>query len=176
MSKSDSSAPARCFAPVFDDRARILVLGSMPGVRSLQDQRYYAHPRNAFWPIMASLLGFEAQADYEARLQHLARHGIALWDVIARCRRRGSLDQRIEPDSVVVNDFGWLFDRCPGLVRIVFNGRAAEQAWIRRVQPALAPPASNLERLRMPSTSPAHAALSVEHKRLAWARAISMDA
>lgn len=164
---------ARGFAPVFDASARTLVLGSMPGARSLDERRYYAHPRNAFWPIMADLLGFDRDLEYEQRLRELLRHRIALWDVIASCRRRGSLDQRIEPDSVVVNDFAALFQRCRGLERVVFNGRAAEAAWMRHVRPRLPVPWSALDGLRMPSTSPAHAAMTFEAKRAAWARAIA---
>jgi len=169
----ESKATARCFAPVFNRSARILVLGSMPGVRSLDEQRYYAHPRNAFWPIMAEVVGFDPALDYPARLDRLRRARIALWDVIATCRRRGSLDQRIEPASVVANDFTWLFAQCPMLARVVFNGRAAEQAWARHVQGRLPPPWSAIERLCMPSTSPAHAAMRFEDKRAAWAGALS---
>mgnify|MGYP006287204935 CR=1 FL=1 len=166
----------KSFAPVFDEQARILVLGSMPGVRSLELQRYYAHPRNAFWPIMGALLEFDPESDYQARLNALLGRGIALWDVIARCRRRGSLDQRIEPASIVANDFGWLIERCPQLTRVVFNGRAAEKAWLRHVEPALPEDRRKLDRVRLPSTSPAHASMSLEHKRAAWARVITVDA
>lgn len=172
-SAPDDPGLAIGFPPVFDESARILVLGSMPGVRSLEEQHYYAHPRNAFWPIMAALLDFDPDAEYAERLRQLRRRGIALWDVIERCRRRGSLDQRIEPASVVVNDFGGLFERCPRLTRIVFNGRAAEQAWLRHVQPRLEARWHDIERMRMPSTSPAHAALTADRKRDAWAEAIS---
>jgi hypoxanthine-DNA glycosylase len=166
----------KSFDPVFDEHARILVLGSMPGIRSLQARRYYAHPRNAFWPIMGALLQFDPDSDYSERLAQLASHGVALWDVIARCRRRGSLDQRIETASIVANDFGWLLDRCPLLQRVVFNGRAAEQAWFRHVQPVLPERWQDLDRVLMPSTSPAYASMSLEHKREAWARALDAPA
>jgi len=176
VADADSKAMPKSFAPVFDEQARILVLGSMPGVRSLQAQRYYAHPRNAFWPIMGALLDFDPASDYDARLNQLMRHRIALWDVIARCRRPGSLDQRIDPASIVANDFGWILDRCPSLTRVVFNGRAAEQAWFRHVDPTLPASWRDLERVLMPSTSPAHASLTIEQKRSTWASAVPFDA
>lgn len=169
----DSEPAPRSFPPVFDDEARFLVLGSMPGVRSLEARRYYAHPRNAFWPIMADVLGFDPALDYDERLRELRRHRIALWDVIETCRRPGSLDHRIEPGSIVANDFRSLFERCPRLFRVLFNGAAAEQSWRRHVQPGLDPPWSELERLRMPSTSPAHAAMPVAEKRRAWAAGLA---
>ena len=77
-------------------RCRVLVLGSMPGMASLQAARYYAHPRNRFWPLMGALCGFDPQLDPAQRLARLQQAGVGLWDVIGRCRRRGSLDAAID--------------------------------------------------------------------------------
>lgn len=161
------------FAPVHDDAARVLVLGSMPGARSLDAQAYYAHPRNAFWPIMEALFDIRCALDYERRLAGLRAHRVALWDVIGQCRRRGSLDQRVEPGSIVANDFDRLFNACPSIVLVAFNGRLAEQSFERYVSPGLAARFARIERVRLPSTSPAHAAMRFEQKRAAWAKALA---
>jgi len=154
------------FPPVASPDARCLILGSMPGVASLRAARYYAHPRNAFWPIMGELLGFPPEQPYAARLQALQSAGIALWDVIAGCRRRGSLDADIVGSSVRPNDFAGFFARHRAIRRVCFNGGAAEQAFRRHVQPQL--DLAGIELCRLPSTSPAHAGLSRADKLAAW--------
>ncbi|TVQ92432.1 MAG: DNA-deoxyinosine glycosylase [Chromatiaceae bacterium] len=155
-------------APIIGGQPRLLILGSMPGLASLRQQQYYGHPRNAFWPIMCHLLGLPAAADYARRTRALVAHGIALWDVIAACERQGSLDQAIRPDSIQVNDFVALFAAWPGIARIAFNGATAEREFQRRVLPLLAPAQQRLPRLRLPSTSPAHAARTLAEKLAAW--------
>jgi len=158
--------------PVHDASARVLVLGSMPGVRSLEAQAYYAHPRNAFWSIMADILEMPRSRTYDQRLARLRERGVALWDVIGKCRRPGSLDQKVEKDSIVANDFEWLLDESPELALVAFNGHLAEQSFRRYVLPALSARASKIGQVRLPSTSPAHAALNFEQKRDAWAQAL----
>ncbi len=156
----------RSFPPVFGADARVLVLGSMPGEASLAAAQYYAHPRNAFWPIMGALFGAGPQLPYADRLDRLVAAGVALWDVIGSCARAGSLDSAIEPDSVVPNDFAALFAACPQLSTVFFNGAAAETAFRRHVQRAAGSPPLRL--VRLPSTSPAHAARRFEAKLEAW--------
>lgn len=160
------------FEPVHDASARVLVLGSMPGVRSLDAQAYYAHPRNAFWPIMEALFGIDADLAYPRRLARLREQRIALWDVIGKCRRPGSLDQKVESASIMPNDFAGLFADCPGIDLVAFNGRLAEQSYERHVLPALPDRFARIKRVRLPSTSPAHAAMRFEQKRAAWAAAL----
>lgn len=161
-----ASTAARSFPPLADRRARVLILGSMPGVASLQAGRYYAHPRNAFWPIMGRLLGFDASAPYPEKVAALQAAGIALWDVLHSCQRPGSLDADIEPASMVANDLAAFLRAHPAIERIYFNGATAETCFRRHVARSL--PAGSPEGRRLPSTSPAHAALSFEQKLSAW--------
>lgn len=150
------------FAPVVDDRARLLILGSFPSVQSLARRQYYGNPRNAFWPIAGALFGFDAQAAYETRLAALQSHGVALWDVLHKCRRDGSADVKIDPKSLMVNDFEQLFASHPGIRQVCFNGRAADKLFRRLVR--LEVPVSYQV---LPSTSPAYA-MPASQKLDAW--------
>lgn len=144
---------------------RVLVLGSMPGAASLTAARYYAHPRNRFWPLMASLCGFDAALDYPQRLVALHEAGVGLWDVIGQCRRRGSLDTAIVRGSEVANALPELLASLPELRAVAFNGGKAAQAFARHVAPHVpAPLHSRLDWHALPSTSPANAAS--DHERL----------
>jgi len=154
------------FPPIADAGARILILGSMPGRESLRAGQYYAHPRNAFWPILGELAGAAPALPYEARALKLRAAGIALWDVLASCTRRGSLDADIDPDSIHPNDFAAFFRTHPHISRVYFNGTMAEQSFRKHVLPHLVHPALHLRRL--PSTSPANASLRYEQKLEAW--------
>ena len=158
----------RSFAHVADRSAAILILGSMPGVESLKQQQYYAHPRNAFWPIMGELCGFDPSLPYRERLERLIAHRIALWDVAHQCERPGSLDASIKTESVIANDFNALFQAHPHIRAIFFNGGKAAELYRRLVLPELAEPWRSLPRTTLPSTSPAHAAMSRQQKFDAW--------
>lgn len=164
------------FPFVASPQARILILGSMPGKRSLQEQQYYAHPHNIFWDIMGDLFGASRNKPYSERLRILKKHHVALWDVVFQCRRQGSLDTNIHMASVIPNDFVSLFARCPHIDTVFFNGHKAEQLFRKRVLPHLlqenGAQAQSLQLLRLPSTSPAHAALSKEQKKGHWRQRI----
>ena len=156
------------FPPVSDAGARVLVLGSLPGPVSLRAQQYYAQTRNAFWRIMGALFGSGPELPYDARLQALIRNHVALWDVCASAHRTGALDASIRRTSVVPNDFAGFFLTHPALRLVCFNGQVAAELYRRRVLPDLP---ANLQGLRyetLPSTSPAHAAMTFEQKLERW--------
>jgi hypoxanthine-DNA glycosylase len=159
--------PAVCsFAPIQNREARVLVLGSMPGAASLLAGRYYAYPHNAFWPIMGALFGAGPAVAYQTRVHMLKRAGLALWDVMASCVREGSLDSDIDETSIVPNDFPAFFDAHPRLEHVFFNGTKAEHCFNSYVRPHLSE--RGLTFTRLPSTSPAHASLSLQKKIGAW--------
>jgi len=151
-----------------DNTAQILILGSMPSRKSLAADQYYAHPQNAFWPIMAELFGFAAELDYEARLAHLRANHVALWDVAYQCIRPGSLDSAIDIKSVVANDFISFFNTHPHIRAIYFNGRKAEELYRRLILPDIQPYLHPIELHLLPSTSPANAGINRAQKLAAW--------
>jgi TDG/mug DNA glycosylase family protein len=155
------------FPPVVDDHTRVLVLGSMPGTVSLRSQQYYAHPQNAFWRITGELVGFDPAADYRARVGALLKGGIGLWDVLHTCQREGSLDSAIAPDTMTANDFDGLFAAHPHITRVFFNGAKAEQIFTKVVYPLVAQ-RYPIEYRRLPSSSPANAAIHFDAKLQAW--------
>jgi hypoxanthine-DNA glycosylase len=158
------------FEPVARRDAWLLILGSMPGEESLRVARYYANPRNAFWPILGDLLGFDTDAAYRDRLRALRGARIALWDVLRSCRRRGSLDANIDPRSLDANDFRAFFGRHRGIRRVLFNGGTAQTLFLRHVLPRLDDVRFTTQKL--PSTSPANASWSYARKLRAWRSAV----
>jgi hypoxanthine-DNA glycosylase len=152
------------FPPIVSDNSKVLILGSMPGEASLKAGRYYAHPRNAFWPIMGALFGAEPSLPYQERLARLQAAGVALWDSLKACVRPGSLDASITDE--VPNDFPAFFASHPRITHIYFNGSKAEAVFRRHALPLLRNDSHIFTRL--PSTSPAHAAMPLDDKVRAW--------
>ncbi len=155
------------FPPIAGQQVKVLILGSMPSVASLHKQQYYGHPRNAFWSIMGALFDFDPDLDYYSRQQILIAQGLAVWDVLKTCHRSGSLDSAIERDSMICNDFAALFDAHPELEQIFFNGGTAEKLFSREIL-SVNPEWSLFKYQRLPSTSPAYAAMSLADKTAAW--------
>jgi len=160
------------FSALEDCNAKVLILGSMPSVQSLKDQQYYAHPRNAFWPIMSAIFHIEKGSAYERRCDILIQNHIAVWDAIKACQRQGSLDQSIDATSMIANDFNVFLQQHPNIQQIFFNGGKAEEVFNRYVLPKLNEYQVNISRQRLPSTSPAHAAMNFEQKLHSWRQAI----
>ena len=157
------------FEPIADGNAEVLILGSMPGTRSLTAGEYYAHPHNVFWRILSELLHFDAASSYEARVRALKSARIALWDVLHSCVRRGSLDAMIENDTQTANDFRRFFGGHRKIRRVFFNGAKAEACYRRHVLPEIGPGTpGTMGYARLPSTSPANASMSFAHKLRAW--------
>lgn len=173
--------------PLVDERTRVLVLGSFPGVTSLAAQQYYGHPRNHFWPVIAHVFrtlspdgAFNESADsyqknddlvlrsYAERCASLLAHGVGLWDVYAACQRPGSLDADIR--SAEPNDLAWLLTQCPDLRLVAHNG--GESGKHARHTRALFGP-RGVAVVQLPSTSPANASWSLVRKQAAWAAALS---
>lgn len=155
----------RCesFEPVFAPDARVMIVGTMPSVRSLEQAQYYAHPRNAFWPIMFDFFGEMHDNDYKRKTALIRAHGLALWDAAACCEREGSLDSAMR--GVVFNDFPSLYARCPGIRTVLCNGGMAHALFLRSGF------AGDRAVLRLPSTSPAYT-LPYEKKLAAWSEAL----
>jgi len=162
-----------CFPPIALRDARTLILGSLPGQRSLQMQRYYAHPQNAFWNVVAATFGAESSLPYTRKVKILTAHGIALWDVLAAAERQGSLDSAIVHASAQSNDFASFFRAHPHIRRVLFNGRKAEELYRRFVLPGLSSEAAGLRYVSMPSTSPAYAGMSFAKKLERWRKELS---
>lgn len=170
-----TSPTVHSFPPIVAAGARLLILGNMPGVASLTAQRYYAYRHNAFWRITGALFGFDPEAPYEERIAGLTDAGVAVWDVLRSCRRPGSLDSKVEPASMVANDFTSLFSTYPTITHVYFNGAAAEKNYHRLVASPDTPPAAvdhPLEYHRLPSTSPAQT-MRLDDKLSAWRAAIT---
>jgi hypoxanthine-DNA glycosylase len=160
MPRSSPSPLLAGLAPVIAPDTRILVLGSFPGAASLAAGQYYAHPRNQLWPILSALTGEDlAGLAYAERLPRLLAHGIGLWDVLGACERKGSLDADIRKPAA--NDFARLHLLCPLLETVGFNGQASG-----KFAPQFA--GAGYRTVILPSTSPAHAALSYEQKLRCW--------
>ena len=163
--------PSAGFPPIARPDARILILGSLPGERSIREQQYYAHPQNAFWRIMATL--YDIHGDYDARAVQLCDRGIALWDVLHSSVRPGSMDADIRADTARPNDFADFFARHGDIELIAFNGRKAEQLFRRFVDPFEI--AIGARRASLPSTSPAYASMSFSGKLAAWREALQVE-
>lgn len=150
-------------APIIDNNSKVLILGTMPGEESLRKQEYYGNPRNQFWPIIYSVFNTDLESSYKAKIYFIKEKGIALWDVIKCCERKGSADSQIY--DVCLNDFNLLLAEYPGIKGIFFGGQKAYRIFQKRVRLDLY---TNLTLKELPSTSPANARMSMEAKIKEW--------
>ncbi len=165
----------RSFPPVLPENPKILILGSMPGVKSLEAGQYYAHPKNVFWDIMGEVLCFPArESSYGERIAALERNSVALWDMLELCERSGSLDSKIKSSSEKPNNVGALLAGSPSVRAVIFNGVKAERVFSLHTAPFLKNGVSKRLHLeKLPSTSPANARITRELKTALWRRAIT---
>ena len=157
-----------CFPPIAKPNAETLILGSLPGRRSLEMQQYYAHPQNSFWKLIARIFDVETSMAYPRRVNVLTANRVALWDVLAAAERPGSLDSSIVQASVKANDFATFFRSHPRIRCVCFNGRKAEEMYRRFVFPGLPPEFATIQYVSLPSTSPAHAGMPFAEKLVRW--------
>lgn len=163
-----ASRSDRGFAPVAEDEAELLILGSLPGQRSLEVREYYAHPRNEFWRLIEQIFDVESSLPYRRRVETLTAKKIALWDVLAAAERPGSLDSSIVRASAQANDFAAFYRAHPRINRVCFNGRKAQELYARLVLPGLPGELAGLRYVSLPSTSPAHAGMPFAEKLVRW--------
>lgn len=155
------------FAPIAAPDAETLILGSMPGIASLEANQYYAHPRNAFWRIMGQLFGAGIETPYAERQEILLARRVAVWDVLQFCQRYGSLNSNIKDE--VPNDFARFFAAHPHIRRIGLNGGKAAKSFDKHASLYLPRGAASVA---LPSTSPAHASKTFEQKCAEWRAAL----
>lgn len=160
------------FPPIIGKKPKILILGSMPSQKSLEKQQYYGHPQNAFWKIMSQIFDFPLDLDYSKKTKLIEDKGVSIWDVVHSCTRPGSLDSSIKKDTVIENNIPDLVAQNPSIKIILCNGGTAHQlfqkhfkVWIKNNP--------NIEIIKMPSTSLAHASLNFKQKYEIWLKAIS---
>ncbi len=157
------------FEPIYNSESRILILGTLPGEKSLQAQRYYAHPQNAFWKILSYVYGEDfVTVDYETQKALLLKHRLGLWDTVHRAKRQGSLDSELV--DILPNDIPLLIQKLPALQKIVFNGQMAYQLFRKYFSFD-----SYLTYEILPSTSPAHARMSFSDKLLKWRYGLQIE-
>ena len=156
----------RSFEPIYTPQARILIVGSMPSVKSLEQAQYYAHPRNAFWRILFDIFSEPLTLDYERKKALIRGHGLALWDAAAICEREGSLDSDMH--DVVYNDFSTLYKVCTDIRTVLCNGATAHSLFLKSGY------AGERRVVRMPSTSPAYT-LPYEKKLALWKKELEAN-
>ena len=156
----------RSFEPIYTPQARILIVGSMPSVKSLEQAQYYAHPRNAFWRILFDIFSEPPTLDYERKKALIREHGLALWDAAAICEREGSLDSDMH--DVVYNDFSTLYEVCTDIRTVLCNGATAHSLFLKSGY------AGKRRVVRMPSTSPAYI-LPYEKKLALWKKELETN-
>ena len=155
------------FEPVFDEESRILILGSFPSIKSRENHFFYGHPQNRFWKVMAGVLAWKVPVTIDEKKEMLLSNHVAVWDVIASCSIQGSSDTSIK--DVVVNDFSRILNHSK-VERIYVNGGKAYELYVKYAEKE-----TGIKAIKLPSTSPANAAWSLERLTEAWRELIQKE-
>lgn len=148
------------FAPIIDKDSKILILGSFPSIQSFKNSFYYGHPQNQFWKILAKLFNESQPATIEEKKSFLKRHNIALWDMVAHCQRKNSLDSSLK--DIELNDIEGLLHSYPNIAALFFTGKKAQTLYERSFAHL------DIPTFYLPSPSPAYRAMSLEEKVQRW--------
>ena len=167
--KNQQKQNCKSFLPNIDKKSEILILGSMPGIKSLEEQQYYAHPQNRFWELIGMFCKIDnlPELSYQEKLQILLKNKIALWDVIQSCSRNGSLDSNIQNE--LPNYIPELLKRFPNIKVICLNGNKSYSAFKKHFPKLL----EQYQCYKLPSTSPANAKYKLENLYYEWSYAIN---
>lgn len=149
------------FLPISTADAKILILGTMPGTKSLEMNQYYGHNQNNFWKFMFTIFNEDFSNDYETKKALLTKNKIAVWDVLQYCERIGSLDSAIKNE--IANDFEAFLKQHSNIKTILFNGQKAAAFFKKYVHLD-----KTYQLLTLPSTSPANASKSFQSKLDEW--------
>lgn len=149
------------FIPIVDHNTKILILGSIPSVKSRENSFYYGHPQNRFWKLLASLLKCDLPVTIEEKKEMLKMYGIGIWDVIESCDIKGSSDSSVR--NVVPAKIPELLSDYPNIQAVFANGKLAEKLYKKYIYPK-----TKMRITVLPSTSPANAAYSLERLREYW--------
>lgn len=147
------------FGAISDENSKVLILGSVPSVKSLEAGQFYAHPQNQFWKIMFKMFDEEYTLDYEVKKTVIIQNNIALWDVLYECERKGSMDADIK--NAVPNNVEGFLECHNGIKHIFCNGQTAYKYFKKFIK-------TDLPCTCLPSTSPANARLKFEDKYEIW--------
>jgi hypoxanthine-DNA glycosylase len=139
----------KSFNPIIDHQSKVLILGTMPSVQSLDKGQYYANPRNHFWPIIYEIFQEQPETDYQRKIELLKRNKIALWDVLDCCTREGSLDTDIKNEKP--NDIIGLLEKYLNIRYIILNGTKAHSLFKKHIGFSLS---DEIKFKQLPSTSP----------------------
>lgn len=150
--------------PIFNEKSKILILGSFPSVKSREQKFFYGHPQNRFWKVTSNIFGKRLPETVAEKKEFLLNSGIALWDVIASCEISGSADSSVK--SVTPNDISIILNKA-NIERIFVNGKTAEKYYIKYIEPKI-----KIKAVCLPSTSPANAMWSLEKLQKRWAELI----